>query len=98
MAAPNRHTAGLDSNHNQIVGGLSNIPGVSVYDACRVGDGFPDIVVGYAGRTYLFEIKPSRRHKLNRKQRKFFGRWKGQVDVIYCLEDALAIMGIKVTA
>jgi len=54
--------------------------------------GFIDIVVGFKGRNYLFEIKVSTKNKLTEKEKEFFSIWTGQVDIIYCAEDAIKII------
>ena len=58
-----------------------------------IGKGVPDIVVGYCGQNYLFEIKdgdklPSQQ-KLTPMEVTFFETWKGQVKVATCLDDIL---------
>jgi hypothetical protein len=45
-----------DSNHTEIVNGLRQRY-VSVLDLSPLGDNAPDILVGYQGNNYLFEIK-----------------------------------------
>ena len=56
----------VDNNQREIVKKLRKIPGVTVSITSALGDGFPDIVVGYKGVNHLIEIKdgskpPSRR-------------------------------------
>jgi Holliday junction resolvase len=51
-----------------------------------------DIVVGYKGKNYLFEIKSDYKSKLTTGEEKFFSTWTGQVDIIYCYEDAIKII------
>ena len=46
-----RRAAKVDANQAQIVSDLRMIPG------CKVEPGHDDILVGYKGRTYWFEIK-----------------------------------------
>jgi Holliday junction resolvase len=65
--------------------------GYSVQHLHTVGGGCPDIVVGHEGKNYLFEIK-TRGGKLTQDEAIFFEVWRGQVNVIYRVEDALAIM------
>ena len=65
--------------------------GCSVQHLHTVGGGCPDIVVGHDGKNYLFEIK-TRGGKLTQDESIFHEVWRGQVNVIYRVEDALAIM------
>lgn len=87
-----------DYNHREIVAGLLKA-GFSVADTSRVGDGFPDVVIGAFGYTALVEIKPpitaknTRRtaaDKLGQAQRTFRDEWKGSpVIVACCVQDVL---------
>ena len=75
-----------------------NIPTLSVYSTHMVGKGFPDIVVGYKGKNYLFEIKdgdkPKSATKLTESERKFHNGWNGQIDVVYSFNDILNVLEI----
>lgn len=86
----------VDSNHAQIVKGLRAV-GATARSTAAIGDGFPDIAVGYRKRNYLFEVKdgskPPSRCQLTPKEGKFFAEWNGQVDIIYSLDDALKAIG-----
>ena len=84
------HIARTDSNQAAIVLELRKL-GYSVQPLHTVGGGCPDIVVGHDGKNYLFEIK-TRGGKLTQDEAIFFEVWRGQVNVIYSVEDALAIM------
>ena len=83
-----------DANQKQIVRDLERA-GVSIKDTSQLS-GFLDIACGYHGHNYLFEIKdpdkPPSARKLTPAEKEFHDRWKGQVDVILCAEDALKIM------
>jgi hypothetical protein len=72
------------------------MPDASVFDASACGEGFPDLVVGWRGRNYLFEVKnpdvrPSGR-KLTEPQEAFHGSWQGQVHVVHSAAEMLAVM------
>ena len=56
-----------------------------------VGDGCPDICVGYKGKNYLLEIKngPGR---LTEKQVKFFSDWGGCASIVRSFEQALEVI------
>lgn len=58
--------------------------GFSVHDTSRVGGGFPDLVVGIGGHTFLIECKDVEADwKYTPKQIKFRRTWEGHV---YTLE------------
>ena len=74
-----------DSNQTVIVKCLRKL-GCSVQILSDVGKGCPDIVVGYRGRNFLFEIKdgekPPSARKLTEYEQYFFDTWNGQVCII----------------
>lgn len=82
-----------DHNHQTIINELKNI-GFTVMDLSSVGKGCPDIMAGFRGKNYLFEIKNPLKSKSQRKltkdQELFHGTWRGQVHVITCLEDIVS--------
>lgn len=94
-----RKRAKSDDNQKQLVKTLRGIPGISVSVTSALGDGFPDIVVGYKKQNYLFEIKdgskPPSQRKLTPDEEKFFSNWFGRIDVVCCLDDVLNILKIK---
>lgn len=83
----------VDANQKQIVDALRKVPGVTVFSTHTIGKGIPDIVVGYCGLNYLFEIKdgakPPSQQKLTPMEETFFENWKGQVNVATCIEDII---------
>tara|TARA_R100000700_G_C3146893_1_gene126864 strand:+ start:111 stop:416 length:306 start_codon:yes stop_codon:yes gene_type:complete len=92
-----RYANRVDRNHAEVKKDLeAALPGVSVFDAFGAGKGFPDLVVGYRGLTYLYEVKdgeksPSAR-KLTNAQLGFHGNWQGHVAVVCSAEEILADM------
>lgn len=88
-----------DANQADIVKALRKLPKLSVFSTHIVGKGFPDIVVGYKGINYLFEIKdgakPKSSQKLTTGEVKFHSEWNGQIDIITNIDDALNILKIK---
>lgn len=76
-----RYAAKRDDNHAEIRDALRDIPGVVVADTASLGDGFPDLVVGYRGVISLLEIKdgskPPSKQKLTDDEQKFFDKWAG---------------------
>ena len=93
-----RRAARIDSNQNEIVTMLRKM-GYSVAITSDCGKGFPDIVVGRSGRNYLFEIKdgskPKSAQKLTDAEQQFSDAWKGQYNVITCLDDAIKILRLS---
>jgi hypothetical protein len=86
----------VDSNHSEIVKGLRAI-GATVRSTASVGQGFPDLAVGFRNATYLLEVKdgaksPSRR-KLTEAEQAFHAGWKGHVAIVESLDDALRTIG-----
>jgi len=51
--------------------------GASVLDLSRVGQGCPDCLVGYKGKTVLVEIKSSNKANFTEPQIKFMQTWRG---------------------
>ena len=77
-----------DDNHRPVVDELRAImPEASVFDASGTGGGFPDLVVGWRGMNYLFELKdgsksPGKR-KLTKAQAALHARWQGHIAVVH---------------
>jgi hypothetical protein len=88
-----------DANHKQIIDQIRQIPFASVFSTHEIGKGFPDIVVGFRGINYLFEIKDGKKSasqkKLTESEIKFHTGWMGQVHIIEKIEDVLEILKIK---
>jgi len=93
------HIYNKDANHDEIKQILIDAH-LSVYDTARVGQDFPDLVVGGYHQIYgipynaLIEIK-TLDGKLRPGQQMFFNTWRGQVEVVQTIEQALAVFGIK---
>jgi hypothetical protein len=67
-----RYAARVDANKDAIVSAL-RAAGAYVWDLKLP----VDILVGYAGKTYLVEIKRDNKAKFTPLQRKFFEEWSG---------------------
>ena len=64
--------AKIDVNQNEIVKQLRQIPGISVHVTSCLGNGFPDLVVGYKKKyTVLVELKRPGKYKLTEKEIEF---------------------------
>jgi hypothetical protein len=92
-----KFAARVDANQPEIVAGL-RAAGCTVAAAHAVGRGFPDLVVGYRGCTYLLEVKdgdkPQSARKLTPAQVDWHGEWRGHVAVVCTLGEALDAVGI----
>jgi len=85
-----RRAAKIDDNQKEIVDYLRKI-GATVRSTAAIGQGFPDLVIGYKGQNFLVEVKdgskvPSKR-KLKPDEQAFFDSWAGHVFVIERIED-----------
>ncbi len=93
-----RRAAKIDGNQPEIVDALRDIPGVTV----QVG--MDDILVGYKGITYWFEIKepecvsnvtgqvqPS---KIKDSQHKLLAEWKGHYQIVWHIQQILKAIGL----
>ena len=85
-----RRNAKVDVNQNEIVKQLRKIPRMTVAHTHMVGSGFPDIVVGYCGINFLFEIKTDSKKKLTPFEDSFMDKWNGQY---YVVTDAIGVFG-----
>ena len=90
-----------DGNHAEIRDVLRLVPGCRVFDAADVGQGFPDLVVGFMGRIYLLEVKdgslPPSKRKLTAAEKRFHVAWDLlPVYVVESVDDALVTIGVAV--
>jgi len=89
--------ARVDANQREIVSKLRNV-GCSVLVTSQLKNAF-DILAGYKGMNFAFEIKdgnkPPSARKLTSGEQEFFNKWNGQVDVIESFEDAVSIIEKK---
>jgi hypothetical protein len=90
--------ARIDANHEQVVSAL-RAAGASVQSLAAVGQGVPDLLVGFQGKTLLMEIKdgnktPSER-RLTEPQLKWHGAWRGgPLAVVDGVDAALRMLGV----
>jgi len=90
-----RYAKRTDDNHSDVVAQLrSAMPECTVFDASGAGRGFPDLVVGWQGRNYFFEIKdpdkPASRRSLTDAQQDFHGKWQGQIAIVHTAAEICA--------
>ena len=86
-----RRAAKVDGNQAQIVKALRAIPGVSV--ATR----HDDILVGYGGQTFWFEVKAGVKAKVKAGQEKLRNEWTGHYAIVSNLDEILAEIGLTST-
>lgn len=87
----NAYPAKVDANQPEIVDALRRA-GATVQHLHTVGHGCPDIAVGYGGRTYLLEIKRAGA-RMTPDEVEWHERWQGHATVVYCVRDALDVIG-----
>ena len=86
----------IDANQNEVVKKLRSIPNVSVAITSALGNGFPDLVVGYNGVNYLIELKDGNKtasqRKLTPDEVKFQSEWKGNYHVCNNADEIIQII------
>ena len=91
------HRGRVDANQKEIVDALRKV-GASVVSLSQIGDGCPDLLVGYRGRTLLLEVKdgtaaPSKR-LLTADEITFQTHWCGaNISNVGSVEEALKAIG-----
>lgn len=80
----------VDANQREIVRSL-RLAGASVHILSEVGDGCPDILVGWRGKNYLLEIKTDS-GKLTKDQEDWHREWRGEVSIVRSLAEAFATL------
>jgi hypothetical protein len=86
-----------DANHREIVEALRKV-GCTVQSLASVGQGCPDLLVGFLGRNTLLEVKdgkkPPSQRALNDSELKWHQTWRGNVFVVESVADAFRIVGV----
>ena len=88
-----RRRGRVDANQRAIVAALRQI-GASVQSLADIGHGCPDLLVGFRGRTLLFEVKDGSKVKsaraLTPDEEAWIGAWEGApVFVVESVEQAI---------
>jgi Holliday junction resolvase len=79
-----------DLNQSAIVRVLRDA-GATVVITADIGGGFPDLVVGWRGKTYLVEVKNLT--QLSEKQLEFIERWRGgPIIVLRTVDDVVRFL------
>ena len=85
----------VDANQDQIV---ETLRACGAYvRVITMGDGVPDLLVGYRGYTLLLEVKdgkkPPSARELTPAEKKFFDEWTGGIcAIVESVEDALKLL------
>lgn len=93
VEAMRRRAARVDANQAEIVAAMRSA-GATVVSLAACGSGIPDLLVGHAGKTALFEVKdgaksPSER-RLTPDQLRWHASWRGGTLAVVCdVESAL---------
>jgi hypothetical protein len=81
-----RRRGRVDGTQREIVTALRRL-GVSVHSLADVGDGCPDLLVGYRGRTHLIEVKdgskPPSARALTPLEANWHATWDGSPVLIW---------------
>jgi hypothetical protein len=82
----------VDVNQREIVQALRTF-GAVVHDLSGVGQGCPDLLVGYRGKTVLVEVKRDSKAKYTPAQMAWNEAWRGGlVARIESIDDAIALL------
>ena len=82
----------VDVNQREIVQALRSF-GAVVHDLSGVGQGCPDLLVGYRGKTVLVEVKRDSKAKFTPAQIVWHEAWRGGlVARIESIDDAIALL------
>ena len=91
-----RRRAKVDANQAEIVRALRQA-GATVQSLAEIGAGCPDLMVGHARKTALFEVKdgskPPSERRLTQDQLRWHGTWTGGTLAVVCdVESALRVL------
>lgn len=90
-----RRHARKDANHDEIVKALRQM-GATVQSLAAIGDGCPDILVGFMGDNFLMEIKdgekPPSDRKLTTDEKLWHAEWRGTVYTVLNVEQAIMVI------
>jgi hypothetical protein len=85
-----RHKPRLDANQAAIVAGLRAV-GATVQSLASIGQGCPDLLVGFRGRNVLFEVKRPGA-QLTPAEAHWFDGWRGERRIVTTLDEAWAVL------
>ena len=76
----------MDGNQKEIIAKLRDC-GMQAHSIASVGDGIPDVLVGYRGLTLVLEVKEPGEN-LTAAECKFVANWPGQHTVVTSFDEA----------
>lgn len=82
----------IDSNQAEIMAALRQV-GATVHSLHRVGQGVPDLLVGFRGLNYLLEVKRPKGGKTTPQQDKFHTEWNGNSQIVTSIDQSLKAIG-----
>jgi hypothetical protein len=86
----------VDANQKKLVALMRRIPGLTVAHTHTIGDGFVDLVCGFKGQNFLFEVKdpaqPPSKRKLTPDEEVFHAKWTGSIHIVETIDDVLKII------
>jgi hypothetical protein len=93
-----RRAARTDANQQAVVEVLRQV-GATVQSLAAIGNGCPDLLVGYKNQTYLMEVKDGQKapseKRLTDDQVQWHNVWSGgSLNVVYSPENALKVIGV----
>ena len=88
-----RYAARVDTNQKEIVKSLRKI-GATVQPLHSVGEGCPDLLVGYRGINFLIEVKnlDGFGNKKTPAQIEWHDEWRGQVNIVTSVSEAIDLV------
>ena len=93
-----RRRGKTDLNQPQIVKDLRCI-GATVQSLANIGEGCPDLLIGFRGMNYLIELKnenmPPSKQRITSDEKKWHENWRGQVAVANNIWKILKIIGAQ---
>ena len=90
-----RRAAKVDANQTDITQAIRQM-GATVLHTHQLGQGAPDLAVGWRGVNLLIEIKdgskPPSKRKLTPDEQEWHDNWRGQVAIVESVEDAVRLL------
>lgn len=86
-----RRAARVDLNQEEVVAELRRL-GISVELLHQIGRGVPDLLLGFAGRNFLIELKSTKKGILTLDEENWHQSWNGQVETCVTVRQILGVM------
>jgi len=86
----------VDANQADVIAEVRKFPGLTVQDLHGVGNGVPDLIIGFLGQNFLVELKdgskPKHQKQLTEPEKEWHQKWKGQVAICESAEDIFKLI------